>query len=337
MPDHGGFTSLGSGAAAIARDMYVTLSARLAERAAAATPLYPNIATVVPSKGKTQRYDFAKSLAEVREFLGERIYNKLVSYAYELVNRDWESSIEWKRDDLEDDQTGSLQIGIDEFINAMLEYPDELLTRFLNHSIAGTTTEFAVGFDGVVLFSAAHTWGAGVPYPTAQANLLTGSNTGKLDLTYGIANIQTAYAKLAGGFFWPYSDGATGVIRNRPSHILCSPSVFFDAQRLCTSAEVVAGSVATGSVMGVPSTNVLRSLNLIPVLVPGLTTGYWIMCDLNAPTRMAIFQNRSPIETEFMGPGTELWFKNRIARTGAFARYAVGSGLWFRAVAGNGT
>ena len=338
MPDGGGFTSLGSNAETIARDLYVSLSTKLAERQAAAQQMYPSIATVVKSTGKSQRFDFSKALSEVREFLGERIFNKIKSYEYELKNRDWESSIEWKRDDLADDQTGSLQLGIDEHIIAMLEHPDTLLIDFLNDHIAGTVTEFGNGFDGYPTFSASHTWGANVPYSAAQSNLLSGSNTGKLDLTYGFANLQTAYSKLAGGFFWPYGDGATkGVIKNNPTHVLCASDVFFDCQRLLTSAEVVAGASAGSSTFGLPASNALKSLNLTPVLVPGLAAGTWIMADLSKPVRFVLFQSRQEIETEFMGPGTELWFKNRVARAGSFARYAVGSGWWYRAIAGNGT
>lgn len=332
--DGGGFTGLGSTAADIARDLYTTLSMRLAERTAAAEPMYPQIATVVESTSKSQRFDFSKALAEVREYAGEFVFNKIKLYDYELTNRDWGTGLEWKRDDLEDDQIGALQLGIDEYINAMLEHPDSHFVTFLNHQIAGTTSEFGTGFDGKVVFSATHTWGTNVPYVTDQSNLLTGSNTGKLDLTYGQANLQTAYDKLSNGFFWPHSDGVGGRIVNTPTHLLCSGSVYWDAKRILNSTEVQSGSTST---LGLPNKNVLQDMNLQIVRMPGLTAGYWIMADLSKPTRFAIFQRRKQIEQSFIGPGSETWENNRIARALAFARYAIGQGFWFRAIAGDGT
>lgn len=329
--DAGGFTSLGVDAD-IARDLYTELSSKLAAARVANQPMVKQFSTVIKSNSKTQRFNFAHSLAQVREFLGERVFEKISSMDYSLSNKDWESSWEWKREDLADDLVGSLRLGIDESVTAIIEHPDSMWTEFLNHQIAGTATVYGTGFDGKVLFSATHAWPAG--YTTAQSNLFSGTNTGKLDLTYGYDNLQAAYQKLTDGFFWPNSDGVTGRIKSKPTHLFCSSSVFFNAQRLLDSQKVVSGSTAT---YGLPDANVINKLGLTIVLVPGLTAGYWIMADMSKGVGPWLWQERQEIEMEFQGPGSDVWFNNRMARAGAFARYMIGQGMFYRAVAGDGT
>lgn len=326
-------TALGSDATK-ANDMYVELAAGFAAERQTFKPFYPDICTIDVAKTRKKRWNWAECLAQVREFLGERVYNKMKLYSYELQVRDWESSLEWRREDLNDDETGSIQMGINGFPKAFLREPDNMLTRFMNHQIAGTTTEFGTGFDSVVAFSAAHTWGADAVYTTNQSNLFSGSNAGKIDLTYGYDNIQAGWQKLTGGIFGPDSNGVTGQIVSTPTHLLCSTSVYFNACRLLNVQEQIGGSTAT---YGAPGRNLLANLGITPVWIPGLTSGYAVLCDLSAALRFAIFLDRRDFELEYMGPGTYPWFNNRMARAGAWHRFNIGQGWWPTAVAYNGT
>lgn len=320
------FSAIGV-AADIARDLFVRLQTGLVEQQETAPLIYPSACSTFDSQSKTNRYDFAKNLAVVREFTGERVFNKVKAYDYELTNKSWEVSMEWSVDEIEDDQTGMLKSAIDDHIAVAVEDPDVQFANMVAAHIANTVTTYGPGFDAKSIFAADHTWGSDVPYTTAQDNILAGSNAGKLDPTYGAANLQTAYDTLSHGFFWP--NGRR--IRQRPTHLYCSPSVAWYAKELTGSKNRLSGNTNT---LGIAEKNGIADLNLEVVTVPGLATGTWYMACEGRGVKPFVFQNRKALETTM---DESLLFNNRIFRAGTFARYQLGAGLWFRAIAGDGT
>ena len=69
-------------------------------------PWWNRVSMLVPSSGRENRYGWLRMLPRMREWVGERIYRNLEAAAYTLVNRDFELTLELKRNEIEDDLIG---------------------------------------------------------------------------------------------------------------------------------------------------------------------------------------------------------------------------------------
>lgn len=316
---------------AFQRDLYTVLNSKMQEIEQNSPALHRELTMVMQSTSYKERYDFSKFIGTENEFVDERIMQKLAVFSYELVNKKWEVTIAVLRDEIEDDQLGIIMRGAEGKMQVAIEGPERRFQTFLNHQIAGTTTTFGTGFDGKVLFSATHAWPAG--YTTNQANLLTGSNAGKLDMTYGMANIEAATLALSSTFKWPDGD----VIGSTPTDLICSPSVYWNATQILKSTLLVGGF--TTPARGMPGSNPANILlgGLRIHMAKYMTTGYWILADLSHTPGPFIFQERSPLELSQQLYDSEGGFMRDEFRYGTRARNNFGQGVWYRAIAGDAT
>lgn len=117
---------------------------------AASTPLWPKVATRVPSSTRTETYAWLGKWPRIREWLGDRVIKKLKGAAYTLTNKKYESTIEVPRDDVEDEQTGIFGPMFTEMGQAVSEFPDELVFRALGE---GWTNKC---YDGQPFFDDEH-------------------------------------------------------------------------------------------------------------------------------------------------------------------------------------
>lgn len=69
-------------------------------------PFYPRLAGARPSTARSETYAFLARIPRFREWIGERVWHNLSSYAQTLLNKDWEDGIEVDRNDISDDQLG---------------------------------------------------------------------------------------------------------------------------------------------------------------------------------------------------------------------------------------
>lgn len=115
-----------------------------------AKPIYPRLATEVPSSTRQNVYGWISGFPSMREFLGERVIKNLRAYKYSIENRKFESTITIKRDDIEDDQFGLYASLFSDMGETAAIHPDELLFDLLRDGNKKT------GFDGQYFFDAEH-------------------------------------------------------------------------------------------------------------------------------------------------------------------------------------
>ncbi len=120
----------------------------------AVSPMWPTIAMQVPSTGRSVDYKWLGNFPMMREWLGDRVIKDLSAYHYEITNKDYESTIEVDRNDIEDDQIGVYTPMIQGLAQAAKEHPDYLVFALL---AAGFTTTC---FDGQYFFDTDHPVGA---------------------------------------------------------------------------------------------------------------------------------------------------------------------------------
>jgi len=134
--------------------IYRTFSAIFNQALEAVSPMWPTVAMQVPSTGRSVDYKWLGNFPMMREWLGDRVIKDLSAYHYEITNKDYESTIEVDRNDIEDDQIGVYTPMIQGLAQAAKEHPDYLVFALL---AAGFTTTC---FDGQYFFDTDHPVGA---------------------------------------------------------------------------------------------------------------------------------------------------------------------------------
>lgn len=128
---------------------------------AMATPMWSQIATLVPSTTAEQKYGWLGKITKFREWIGERQYQNLVQHDYAIKNKTFENTVEVSRDEIEDDQFGVYTPVIQQLGQDATLHPDELVFELLNK---GFTTAC---FDGQYFFDTDHPVGT----PGKQASV----------------------------------------------------------------------------------------------------------------------------------------------------------------------
>lgn len=122
---------------------------------------WPLVAMEAPSAGRSVDYKWLGDFPMMKEWLGDRVIKDLSGFRYEIVNKDYEATVEVDRNDIEDDLIGVYTPMIQGLGVAARQHPDMLVWALLN---AGFTTAC---FDGQYFFDTDH--------PVAGASV---SNTG---------------------------------------------------------------------------------------------------------------------------------------------------------------
>jgi len=104
-------------------------------------------AMVIQSTGAYEKLGWLGSVPAVRQWIGELQAKELEDYEYTIRNLDWEASSIVKQNDLDDDQTGTIQMIPGFLVDRIMAHPEELIIALLT---GGTT---GLAYDGVAFFS----------------------------------------------------------------------------------------------------------------------------------------------------------------------------------------
>ena len=117
------------------------------------------VATEVPSSAGSNIYAWMGNFPRLRKWLGDRQHKNLKASKFELVNDDYEGTVDVARNDIKDDQYGIYATNMAELGASSAALPDELVFSVL---AAGHSTEC---YDGQYLLDTDH------PYQdTTKAN-----------------------------------------------------------------------------------------------------------------------------------------------------------------------
>ncbi|MFH0901889.1 MAG: Mu-like prophage major head subunit gpT family protein, partial [Pseudomonadota bacterium] len=264
------------------------------------------LASVFPMSGPTLQFNWLGFPGGVKQWIGNRQLERLRNFNYQLVSKDWESSLQIDQNDLEDDNLGLYQPRIDMLAQAFIQHQEELFISLLTSGFA--TTSYGAGYDGVAFFSASHTDGE----HSNQSNTATATLDDTSVLDTGIAAMMALQRD---------DNKPLGI---KPSHLLVGPS-----NRATANALVKAERLANGA----SNTN----YNVVELHVsPYITDGKWFLLDLSKPLKPLFYGERKAIWTDAVVEGTGP-FMNRQLLFGAAARYNAVYGLWQLAYGSNAT
>ncbi len=284
----------------------------------AATPIYPDISTEVPSSADQEKYAWLGTAPTMREWVDERVPKGLLDHSYTIVNKHYEASISVDKDDLEDDQTGQVRLRVTDMAQRTRRHVDSLLSTLI---IDGESTTC---YDSQFFFDTDHSEGS--------------SGTQDNDLTY---NVATPSAPTQAEFEAALHQAIEALIgfkddRNEPfleewqlnsSNLICMvPKEHRKAALQTTETSTISNT-----------DNILKNVARV-VVNPRLTNNdRFYLFYVGAPIKPFIFQQRafndgSPMHTGMLGDNTETGFMRREWVFGVDSRYNVGYGLWQFAV-----
>jgi phage major head subunit gpT-like protein len=114
------------------------------------TPLWPQLATMVPSTTMIETYAWLGEFSRLREWIGEREINRMESHGYTLKNKKFEATEGIKSEYIEDDQYGVLMPKFQDMGYAAATHPDEMIFALMAGGFANPC------YDGQNFFDADH-------------------------------------------------------------------------------------------------------------------------------------------------------------------------------------
>lgn len=249
------------------------------------------LATEQPSKSGGEQYSLIGPAPSMEEHRGGRVVQKLSEHPFVLLNKAFANAIEIDLDDLDDDNAGKYNASVMGVADKAMLHMFKLLRTLLNNAFAGGA--YAC-YDGKALCANDHSWG-----------------DNNLDLALSATNFATAVQRLR-----ELKDDNDDELDNNPTHLIVG-----------ADKEVLAYEITQAQFLGVTGegtkTNVLSMMGCQPLVIPGLTAGFWFVADLSKPYKPLIAQLRKATMAQ-------------IDRTREFSHNVVQFGARYRGNAGMG-
>ena len=246
------------------------------------TPRWPMIAARHTSSSRENIYPSIIDAASIREWAeGERVVNGLVIEGASVTNQKWELTYGIRREDLDDDLTGTVAQAVSRVRSGGGKYqrhPDKLVFNVIKNN--------STSLDGLALFHATHKVNPKDPGSATFANTTSGALT-----PTNVASARAAMMELVG------PDGDP--LNENPNVLLVPPALETTARKIAQADEVIYSATATDTrEMNVYKGN--YTVVVAPHLAASFTSGsdsYWYLLDTNdSEDRGLIFQEREAVE-----------------------------------------
>ena len=129
--------------------------------------IWPRFAMEAPSESPEETYNWLGRVPAMKEWLDQKTLSQLRGFDYTLKNKDWESTIEVDRNDIEDDKLGLYRPRIMELGEEGKRHPEELLSTVRKDGVT------KLAYDGQFFYDTDHAEGDS----GTQSNKLTGTGT----------------------------------------------------------------------------------------------------------------------------------------------------------------
>lgn len=293
--------------AALAR-VFQELRTDLFKALDAAPRMWPDIAMEVPSRSRSTLHAWLGTSATVREWVGKRIARHFGSRTWEVINKKYELTFEFERDQIDDDLEG---LGAQAVMQArdmgekFARHEDKLIADTLE---AGISAEC---YDGQFFFDTDH------PIDPDNAAAGTFDNDRTLALTH--ANFRTIHMAM---MRFKNEDGSPlvmpqGLILEVPPELALEAQQIVEIPDLTPSAAY--GLFGTSGVSKNPLVGKAR-VHVNPNLTD---TTRWYLLAGGGVVKPLMLQRRRPLEVEEIGEGSEIWFEEEKWKVGGSARYTA--------------
>lgn len=171
-------------------------------------------AMLMQSTAAYEKLGWLGSLPAVRQWIGELQAKEIEDYDYTIRNLDWEASTFVNQNDLDDDQTGTIQLIPGFLVDRIMAHPEKLIISLLTGGTSG------LAYDGIAFFSDA----SGV---RTIDNLLGGTGTTLAQIEADLNAALTAMSK--------FTDDNGEVLNIKGDLIICPVAMENKFRRLINS------------------------------------------------------------------------------------------------------
>jgi phage major head subunit gpT-like protein len=117
---------------------------------AMAASFYDRVSTTVPSTNASETYGWLGDFPDLREWVGDRVVKDMKEQAYQIANKEWESTVGVKRPQIEDDNLGIYTPMVRSMGQSAARHPDKLIAQLIKSG----ATELC--YDGQNFFDTDH-------------------------------------------------------------------------------------------------------------------------------------------------------------------------------------
>lgn len=274
--------------------------------------VYPQFAMEVPSSARSTLHAWlANSTAFVREWKGSRILNEMGALTWEIVNRRWEISWKFSEDQLRDDESGLVAMAIQAARGDGIKWAEAEDALVRDTVQNGKTT---LCYDGQDFFASGH--------PTDPTGAVSGTYSNLItNKPLNHANLISVLQTLRG---YKLPDGSPWVGASTKIKLLVDATNVEAARQICGVPWMTpTASYGLANTTG-PSMNILQGV-VEPVYNPWFNNeaGTWYLAAEYAGMKPIIFQRRQAVESQELGPGSNIYFDRKEYHIGQDARYAA--------------
>jgi phage major head subunit gpT-like protein len=265
----------------------------------------------VPSSSRSTLHAWLLDEAQVREWKGSRILNDMGTLTWEVINREWELSWKFSENQIRDDLSGLVALAIQRargYAQKWARHEDTLIAQTVQSGVSSSC------YDGQNFFSNAH------PIDPLGITAGTFSNY-RTAMPLNIANVMSGMVQFRS---IKLPDGSPWVGPETQLKLIVDASNEFVADMICNSQYLTPSSGFALAGTSGPTENPLRG-KLTPIVNPFMNneTGVWYLAAEDAGLRPVMLQRRQAVESQEMGPGSQLFFDRKQYQIGQDARYAA--------------
>ena len=275
----------------------------------AAPKIWPAYAMEIPSMSRSTMHAWLGDQAGVREWAGPRIAKGMSTRTWEVVNRKWELTYGFERDQIDDDLSGLVAAAV---VNARgqgakwAKHEDLHIAQVLE---AGLT---ALCWDGQFFFDTDH--------PTDIDGIVAGTYSNFLAATaLTFANFNTALVTMQG---YKNEDGSPMVMPGSLT-LMVPPALGLAAKALLETTTLTTAAAYSLFGTGGASQNPFLGAAKVVVNQYLTSTTRWFLMATGEPIKPIMLQRRRPLEVQDTGQMSELWFNEEKLQIGGSARYAA--------------
>jgi phage major head subunit gpT-like protein len=282
----------------------------------------PKVSRNFPSTQEIETYGWLGQVPGLREWIGGRQPKGLSEKSYQLRNAKYEGTLRIAGDDIRRDKTGQVNVRLGEFSQRANAHWMSLFTTLLENA------QTAVCYDGQYFFDTDHSEGSS----GTQSNLLSVSLATFAVTLSGLASqpsyeqMQLSILKAIRTMLAYKDDQGEPMNENMREFLVMAPINLW-----MPAAAAIKQNAGVATLLP----DVLHSSNLSITVVPNarLTwTEDFAVFATGGDVAALIAQEEVPLQTQLVGPGSELYFKEDCWDLGVWASRAAGYGYWQRAV-----
>ncbi|MFW2176656.1 MULTISPECIES: Mu-like prophage major head subunit gpT family protein [unclassified Moraxella] len=266
---------------------------------------WQKMAMSVPSTGKLNTYAWLDKFPAMREWIGDKVINKLKAQGYQIVNKDFESTIEVHRNDIEDDNIGQYGTLVEQATWSAAQLPDELIADLLKNGHVNLC------YDEKPFFASDHEVlvnGKKTKYSNLGKKKLSVASKDDAETSYGVVRTKMREIK----------DEFGRSLKVLPTLLVVPPALEGIAKKLLMAEKFDDGSI-----------NIYKGTAELLVLDDLDTDNEWYLLDEHMPVKPLILQIRKiPTFVKQTGMDSDDVFNRATFKFGVEARYGAGYSFW---------